>query len=69
VVGIDNEEWGELVVAALVINAQKLNTDELTSWIREKMPTYKTPRRYKIVAELPRNAMGKVTKNDLKKLF
>jgi len=69
VVGIDNEEWGELVVAALVINAQKLNTDELTSWIREKMPTYKIPRRYKIVAELPRNAMGKVTKNDLKKLF
>ncbi len=69
VVGIDNEEWGELVAAALVINSQAIDTDELTTWIREKMPAYKTPRRYKIVSELPRNAMGKVTKNDLKKLF
>ncbi len=69
VVGIDNEEWGELVVAALVVNDINLNISELTVWIRERMPAYKTPRRYKIVDELPRNAMGKVTKNDLKKLF
>lgn len=69
VVGIDNEEWGELVAAALVISSQAINTDELTIWIREKMPAYKTPRRYKIVAELPRNSMGKVTKNELKKIF
>ncbi len=69
VVGIDNEEWGELVVAALVVNDSNLDTTELNRWIRERMPTYKTPRRYKIVNELPRNAMGKVTKNDLKKIF
>jgi malonyl-CoA/methylmalonyl-CoA synthetase len=69
VVGIDNDEWGELVVAALVVNSNQLDTNELNSWIRERMPAYKTPRRYKIVDELPRNAMGKVTKNDLKKIF
>lgn len=69
VVGIDNEEWGELVVAAIVVNNQAINTDELTTWMREKIPAYKTPRRYKIVSELPRNAMGKVTKNELKKIF
>jgi malonyl-CoA/methylmalonyl-CoA synthetase len=33
------------------------------------MPAYKTPRKYLIVEELPRNAMGKVTKNDVKELF
>ncbi|GHB71650.1 acyl-CoA synthetase [Persicitalea jodogahamensis] len=69
VVGIPNDEWGELVVAALIVNDPALDVSELTAWMREKMPAYKTPRRYKILAELPRNVMGKVTKNDLKKLF
>jgi malonyl-CoA/methylmalonyl-CoA synthetase len=69
VVGIPNEEWGELVAAAIIVNDPNLDLKVLNSWIREKMPAYKTPRQYKIVGELPRNAMGKVTKNDLKKLF
>ncbi|AUD02565.1 acyl-CoA synthetase [Spirosoma pollinicola] len=69
VVGVDNEEWGELVVAALVVNDTALDTSLLNAWIRELMPAYKVPRQYLIVDDLPRNAMGKVTKNDLKKLF
>lgn len=68
VVGIPNEEWGELVVAAIVTD-DEINTDELTRWMRERMPAYKTPRKYIFLEELPRNAMGKVTKNELKKLF
>ena len=69
VVGIPDEEWGELVVAVLVVQEPGPDPSELKSWLREKLPAYKTPRHYKIVPELPRNAMGKVTKNDLKKLF
>jgi malonyl-CoA/methylmalonyl-CoA synthetase len=33
------------------------------------MPSYKIPRRYLSLKELPRNALGKVVKNELKKLF
>ena len=69
VVGIDNEEWGELVAAAIIIKDNAIDVAQINSWIRELMPSYKVPRHYKIVKELPRNAMGKVTKNDLKKLF
>ncbi len=69
VVGVPNEEWGELVAAALIVDNPELDLKALNTWMREKMPAYKTPRQYKIVEELPRNAMGKVTKNDLKKLF
>jgi malonyl-CoA/methylmalonyl-CoA synthetase len=69
VVGVDDEEWGELVVAVLISDDINLDTNALNKWIREKMPSYKVPRKYKLVDELPRNAMGKVTKNDLKKLF
>jgi malonyl-CoA/methylmalonyl-CoA synthetase len=68
VVGIADQEWGELVVAALVSEGT-LDTKELTTWMRSQMPAYKVPRNYLILEELPRNAMGKVVKNDLKKLF
>lgn len=70
VVGLENEEWGEVVAAALVIhNNDAIDTNALNTWIRERMPAYRVPRKYIVVAELPRNAMGKVTKNDVKKMF
>jgi malonyl-CoA/methylmalonyl-CoA synthetase len=68
VVGLPDEEWGELVAAAILCDTD-LDTKTLNAWLRERMPAYKTPRKYLILEELPRNAMGKVVKNDLKKLF
>ncbi len=69
VIGIDNEEWGELVVAVLMVNNPEIDFKELTIWLKTQMPAYRVPRQFKIVTELPRNAMGKVTKNNLKILF
>ena len=68
VVGIPNEEWGELVVAVLVIETA-LDIAELKDWLKERLPSYKSPKVYQILADLPRNAMGKVVKNELKPLF
>jgi malonyl-CoA/methylmalonyl-CoA synthetase len=69
VVGIPNDEWGELIVSAIVANNPAIDLDDLNKWMRERTASYKTPRKYLIVNELPRNAMGKVTKNEVKKLF
>ncbi|WP_247236689.1 acyl-CoA synthetase [Telluribacter sp. SYSU D00476] len=69
VVGIPNEEWGELVAAVLVLKDDAVTTADINGWLRERIPGYKLPRQYRVVEELPRNAMGKVTKNDLKPLF
>lgn len=69
VVGIPNEEWGEMVAAVLVLNDKTVTPEHIAHWLRERMPAYKVPRLYRVVDELPRNAMGKVTKNDLKPLF
>ena len=68
VVGIPNEEWGELVAAVLVIETN-LELAELKDWLKERLPSYKSPKVYQILADLPRNAMGKVVKNELKPLF
>lgn len=69
VVGLPNEEWGETVAAAIISVNKELKINELSNWIRTKLPAYKCPRTYKIIEELPKNAMGKVVKNELKKMF
>jgi malonyl-CoA/methylmalonyl-CoA synthetase len=65
VVGIENEEWGEVVAAALVLEKEPIDLQQLNDWIKTQMPAYKAPRSYSILKELPRNAMGKVTKKDV----
>ncbi|MEI6265534.1 MAG: acyl-CoA synthetase [Sphingobacteriia bacterium] len=69
VVGIPDEEWGELIVAALVSSNNQLDTVQVNQWLRTQMAAYKTPKKYIILQELPRNAMGKVVKGDVKKLL
>ncbi len=68
VLAIDDEEWGELVVAALEADAA-IDTAEVNTWLRALMASYKTPKKYVVLKDLPRNAMGKVTKKELKSLF
>ena len=68
VAGIPDDEWGELVVAAVEVRAG-FDASIINQWIRERMPAYKTPKKYMVLETLPRNAMGKVVKNDVKKLF
>ncbi|HEX6889433.1 MAG TPA: acyl-CoA synthetase [Chryseolinea sp.] len=68
VVGLPDDEWGEIIAAALV-TIDVIDEDELSIWLRERLSKYKVPRRLLVVSDFPRNAMGKVVKNDLKKLF
>jgi len=69
VVGIPDEEWGELVAASLIANPDQVNLDDLKTWLKERLPSYKIPRKYIFQNDLPRNVMGKVTKHKLKDLF
>ena len=73
VVGIEDVEWGELIVACLVLNESTLSIEfdatELDAWMKENIAPYKRPRKYLVVEDLPRNAMGKVVKSEVKKLF
>jgi len=63
VVGVPDPEWGERVAAAVVLcDGQELTLDELRAWAKERLAVYKVPSRWRVVAELPRNALGKVTK-------
>jgi malonyl-CoA/methylmalonyl-CoA synthetase len=70
VIGKEDEEWGDRVCAAVVLQpGAALSRDELRAWAAERLAPYKLPREFRTVEALPRNAMGKVTKPDVKKLF
>jgi len=69
VVGLPDEEWGERVAVAVVPEGTPPTLEELRAFCRERLAPYKLPTRLVAVAELPRNAMGKVTKGAVKALF
>lgn len=70
VIGVEDETWGEAVTAFIVLKpGAELDYESLKSWCDGKMSAYKIPKQIKLVDSLPRNAMGKVTKPDLKKLI
>ena len=69
VVGILDEEWGEVVGSVVVANSDEASQDELIEFLRDKLPAYKIPRKWKWSDSLPRNALGKVLKNEVKKYF
>ena len=70
VVGIPDPVWGERIVAALVMReGASLNPDALRAWAKERLASYKVPKDALEFQELRRNAMGKVSKPDLKKII
>ena len=70
VVGVDDEEWGERVAVAIALHVgQTITLDELRVWASPLLARHKLPTRLATVADLPRNAMGKVTKVRVKELF
>jgi acyl-CoA synthetase (AMP-forming)/AMP-acid ligase II len=70
VLGIPDPEWGELVAAFVVPRADSAVTvEELASHCAQRIAGYKKPRVLRVVAELPRNNSGKVTKHVLREGF
>ncbi len=70
VIGVPDPEWGEEVKAVLVTKGEdKPSTDELTAFVKERLASYKAPKYYAFVPELPRNYLGKVLKTDLRSQY
>ncbi|HEY0025426.1 MAG TPA: acyl-CoA synthetase [Longimicrobium sp.] len=70
VVGVDDPDWGERIcVAVEASDGSAVELDELQGWARDHLAPYKLPRDLRRVDALPRNAMGKVMKPEVAKLF
>ena len=67
VIGVPDEEWGELPRAIVVLKPGETATaEDIMEHCRQKLASYKRPRSVVFVDELPRNPMGKVLKRVLR---
>lgn len=67
VIGVPNEEFGEEVKAFCELKPGKAaEPDEIAEHCKTALASYKRPRTIEIVAELPRNTMGKLLKRELR---
>ena len=70
VVGVPDDEYGEALFAVIVpAPGRSLTEDEIFAHCRGKIGGYKIPRRMAFVDELPKSTMGKVLKNDLRRIY
>ncbi len=70
VIPLKNNEWGEIPVAAIVLNKKgTLNEIELTKYLKEKISSYKIPKRILFVENIPKTELGKIMFDEVKKLF
>ena len=71
VFGIPDPQWGELVMACVVLKPGKaLSADELIVHCRRSLANYKIPRRIEFSeSELPKSASGKILKRILRERY
>jgi long-chain acyl-CoA synthetase len=69
VVGIPDTTYGEEIKAFIVVRPDKsVNEEELITFCRNCLPTFKLPKKVQFTQSLPKNLLGKVLRAELRKL-
>jgi len=68
VIGEPSEEWGQVVKAFVVVRpGQDASADDLRAFCTSRLASFKRPEMYEFLPELPKNALGKILRKDLRK--
>jgi len=68
VVGTPHEEYGEAVTAFVSLKEGKaISKEELIRFCKERVASYKAPKRVIFVKEFPKSPQGKILKRELRK--
>ena len=69
VVGRPDARWGEIVVAVVVLTADsRLTAQDILKLFEGRIARYKHPKKVQFVDRLPRTAVGKIRKEDVRRL-
>jgi long-chain acyl-CoA synthetase len=73
VIGVPDDEWGEVVLAVVELQSRVVGSDELAAellaYCRERLAHYKCPRAVEFVLTLPREDNGKIYKRRLRDAY
>jgi long-chain acyl-CoA synthetase len=69
VIGLPDKEYGERVTACIVLRqkSQQLDTVTLKSFLKSQLTSFKVPKEFIVLDELPKGTTGKILKRELKK--
>lgn len=69
VIGIPDKEYGEKVIACIVIKQKNMQFDpaELKSFLKKHLTPFKVPKEFVALDELPKGSTGKILKRELRK--
>jgi malonyl-CoA/methylmalonyl-CoA synthetase len=68
--GVPHPDFGEAVTVAIVPKpGAQLSEPDIIAYVKARLANYKVPKRVVFVPQLPRNAMGKVLKNELRAAY
>jgi len=69
-VGVPHADFGEVGVAVVIAKSgAQINGDAVVASLKAQLANFKIPKKCFVVAELPRNTMGKVQKNVLREQY
>jgi long-chain acyl-CoA synthetase len=68
-VGITDRVYGEEIKAFVVLKQGETCTEvEIIEFCKQRLPTFKQPKKVQFIAALPKNMLGKILRVDLRKL-
>jgi malonyl-CoA/methylmalonyl-CoA synthetase len=68
--GVPHTDLGEALTVAIVPKSgMALTEQEVIAYVKQRLANYKVPKRVVFLPDLPRNAMGKVLKNELRSAY
>jgi len=69
VIGVPDKVYGEEIKAFVVLKSQEQATeDEMIAFCKQSLPTFKTPKTVQFIDVLPKNLLGKILREELRKL-
>ncbi|MCC3407526.1 MAG: 2-succinylbenzoate--CoA ligase [Microcoleus sp. PH2017_10_PVI_O_A] len=68
VIGLADKDWGQVITAIYVPTNSEVTVKNLQAAIEDKLSKFKRPKNWVVVEQLPRNAQGKVNREQLQEL-
>lgn len=69
VVGVEDENWGEIGVAFIVLRDENFQNKELMKHLKEHLASYKIPKDIIYLQSLPKVGIGKIDKKELRFMY